>query len=78
MDWFTGIVVYILVWWTVIFIVLPLGLQRDAQGLPVSLNLKMKALQTSVLALIVWIIIYILIQNDVIDFRVLAERMAHE
>ena len=32
MNWFTGIVLYVLIWWTVLFAVLPLGTQPVADA----------------------------------------------
>ena len=34
MTWFTGIVVYLLVWWMVLFAILPIGTRPDVDGDP--------------------------------------------
>ena len=31
MNWFTGVVVYALIWWTVLFAVLPIGVRTQAE-----------------------------------------------
>ena len=45
MSWATGVMVYIVIWWTVLFAVLPLGVRRvekpgkgEEQGPPSGLN----------------------------------------
>lgn len=75
MNWFTGIVVYILIWWVSIFLVLPWGLKRDKDGTPHVPHLGRKALYTSILSLLIWLGLYALIQADIISFREMAARM---
>ncbi len=76
MDLFTGIFTYFLIWWLMIFAVLPFGIQRaenpenhhyDAS--PVKANIKRKFIINSIVTGIVWVIIYILVELDVINFR---------
>ena len=32
MNWFTGVVLYVLIWWTVLFAVLPIGTRPSSEA----------------------------------------------
>jgi predicted secreted protein len=77
-DWFTGIVVYLLIWWLALFCVLPIGTRPVEQadpdaggwrGAPAKPMLGRKLLGTTVLAAILWLGAYALIESDLISFR---------
>lgn len=85
MNWFTGVVVYLLSWWICIFLVLPWGLKHEdipeeghAGGAPINPQLKKKFLINTVLAAIVTGIIFALIKADIIDFNAIAMQMLKE
>lgn len=78
MDWFTGIIVFILIWWTAIFTVLPFGLKRDEKGIPNDPNMKRKVLMITALSAVLWVLIYLLIEADIISFREMAKIMAEQ
>lgn len=77
MDWFTGIIVYLLIWWTALFAVLPIGTRPvDAdpeaggwRGAPEKPLLLRKLVGTTVLATVLWLGAYALIESDLISFR---------
>ena len=76
MSWATGVMVYIVLWWTVLFAVLPLGVRRvenpgrgQERGAPERPQLLRKAIITSVVAAVLWIVFYVLHQADVFSFR---------
>jgi len=77
MTWFTGIVVYVLIWWVVLFAVLPVGTQvaeaADPQsgwrGAPQAPRLWRKVIATTMVAAVVWFAAYLLISSDWISFR---------
>ena len=78
MDWFTGIIVYLLIWWTALFAVLPIGTkpleQADPEaggwrGAPTRPMLGRKLAGTTVLAAVLWLGAYVLIESDLISFR---------
>ena len=80
MSWATGIMVYLVLWWTVLFAVLPLGVRRverpgkgQERGAPERPDLLRKAVITSVVAAVLWIAFYILHQADIFSFRRLVE-----
>ena len=85
MNWFTAIVLYLLIWWTAIFAVLPWGNKPEeapepghAPSAPAKPRLALKFLITSVVAAIIWVIVFVLIKMDIIDFYDLADKMVKE
>jgi predicted secreted protein len=82
MDWFTGIVVFILVWWITLFGVLPWGVRRAEEPIPGTVEsapdrprLGLKFLVTTGVATIIWLGIFALIKSDLISFRDMANAM---
>ena len=80
MPWATGIMVYLVIWWTILFAILPLGVRRvenpgkgEERGAPERPQLLRKAIITSIVAAVLWIAFYFLHQSDVFSFRRLVE-----
>lgn len=78
MTWFTGLVLYILIWWTALFAVLPIGTRPDTdgtetpggwRGAPVKANLGWKVLGTTLVSAVIWVGLYYLIESDILSFR---------
>ncbi|MEX1108074.1 MAG: DUF1467 family protein [Dongiaceae bacterium] len=77
MNWFTGVLVFVVIWWVVIFAVLPWGVrvpdrQDDsghASSAPVNPRLWLKGLITTAISVAIWLGIYFLIQSDWMSFR---------
>ena len=77
MNWFTGLVLYALIWWIVLFAVLPIGTRpvEDAdersgwRGTPEHPRLLMKVLVTTLVAGVVWFGAWLLITSDWLSFR---------
>jgi predicted secreted protein len=76
MNWFNGIVVYILVWWVTLFAVLPLWVKpadRDdpgyAVGAPQNPHLLRKAAVTTGLAALIWLVIFVLVSSPWLSFH---------
>jgi predicted secreted protein len=77
MDWFTGIAVYITIWWVMLFVMLPMGAtsQHEAgdvvagtePGAPVLANMKKKLVWTSMAAAVVWAGLALVIQSGLIS-----------
>lgn len=68
----SGIVVYLLVWWVVLFAILPLGVRSSTEGNagpPQNPDIKKKFLLTTLISVIIWAIIYVLIDIRIVDFR---------
>ena len=77
MNWFTGVVLYVLIWWTVLFAVLPIGTrpvegadrQSGWRGAPEHPRLLMKVIVTTLVAGVVWVGAWLLITSDYVSFR---------
>lgn len=78
MSWFTGTVVYILVWWTALFMVLPIGARPEAEadpeaggwrGAPRDARMGRRLLGTTLLASVIWLGIWWVVDSDWISFR---------
>ncbi len=85
MNIFTGVVVYLLVFWTVLFTVLPWGNHPKetpetgmAGSAPANPRIKKKFLITFVISIVVWGIIALLIHYEVIDFYEISRQMMAE
>ena len=78
MNVWTGIAVYIVIWWVVIFMVLPWGVRPveaediakgHASGAPRQPRILTKMAVTTVIAALVWLGVYFLIDSGAISFR---------
>jgi predicted secreted protein len=77
MNWFTGLVLFVIIWWTALFAVLPVGtrpvVQADStsgwRGAPEKPRILMKIIITTIVATVLWTGSYLLIQSDYISFR---------
>lgn len=78
MGVFVGFVVYALIWWTLLFCILPIGVQPQAQGVveeggwrgaPAAPRLGRKILWTTLLSGVIWLGIWALVESDLISFR---------
>lgn len=85
MNIFTGIIVYLLIFWTVLFMILPWGNRARenaevgmAGSAPANPRIKKKFMITFVVSTILWIIIAALIQMEVIDFYEISRNMVAE
>ena len=67
--------IYIVIWWLVLFTILPLGMNQGAQerptdgsdwGAPAQTNLKRKFITTTWVAAIVWLVLILVIQFQLI------------
>jgi len=74
----TGIIVYLLIWWTGLFAVLPFGHRRAEDGTPVIPHMGRKLIINTILACVIWGIVFALIEADVISFRDMATEMIQE
>ena len=77
MGWAAGIVVFFLVWWTVLFAVLPLGISPDPEaaetggwrGAPRQVRILRVILLTTAVSILVWLFINWLVAADWLSFR---------
>lgn len=86
MGFVSGIAMFLVIWWTVIFAVLPWGI-RDAigqnteglaSGAPQKPQLRKKFLMTTIVASVIWLIAEALIYFQVVDFRELARQVTDQ
>ena len=85
MSIFTGIILYMMLYWLSIFMVLPWGNQppEDVQlgnstGAPANPRLKQKFIITAFVAAAMWLFVFTLIKMDVIDFYAIGKQMSEE
>jgi predicted secreted protein len=77
MNWFTGVVLYVLIWWTALFAVLPIGTKPVEEadeatgwrGAPQKPQLLRKVIITTLVAAVVWFGAWLLITSPYISFR---------
>ncbi len=76
MTWFTGTMVYVIIWWLVLFLVLPWGVHvpdehepGHATSAPAKPMMWRKALITTLIAAVFWGIAYWLIESELLTLR---------
>lgn len=79
MGWATGTAVYLVIWWLVIFMVLPWGARSvideedvkkgHSPGAPKKPGMLLKIAITTVISGALWGIVYAVIESGVISFR---------
>ena len=79
MGWATGTAVYLVIWWLVIFMVLPWGAKSvideddvkkgHAASAPKNPRMPLKIAITTVISGALWGIVYMVIETGVISFR---------
>tara|TARA_B100001123_G_scaffold420882_1_gene527802 strand:- start:1196 stop:1438 length:243 start_codon:yes stop_codon:yes gene_type:complete len=74
MTWFTGTATFLIVWWLVLFAVLPWGVKAAQRpqigtehGAPENPNLWRKALVTTLIALLIWGVVFVIIDYGMIS-----------
>lgn len=77
MNWVSGVAVYIIIWWVVIFMVLPWGVQTitaddvrkgHASGAPRRPRLLLKLAVTTLVSAVLWLVVYWIIDSGLISF----------
>ena len=76
MTWFTGTMVYVIIWWLVLFLVLPWGVHvpdehepGHATSAPAKPMMWRKALITTLIAAVFWGVAYWLIESELLTLR---------
>jgi predicted secreted protein len=77
MNWFNALVLFVIIWWTVLFAVLPLGttpvVEPDQtsgwRGAPAQPRLVRKLVITTVVSLVLWAVCVAVITSDWLSFR---------
>ena len=85
MSLFTAIIVYLMIFWTALFCILPWGNKRhetEDEGLagsaPANPRIKQKFIITAFVSFVVLAIVYVLVEVQLIDFRSIALEMTRE
>lgn len=85
MSVFTGIVLYLVIYWLAIFAVLPFGnkapeevAEGHVHSAPENPRLKQKFIATAFVAAMLWLIVFALVKMDVLDFYEIARQMSEE
>jgi predicted secreted protein len=70
-----GSMVFFVIWWTVLFMVLPFGVHIDdkpqkglAASAPTNPNLKKKFIATTILTVVIWSVIQVVMTNHWVSF----------
>ena len=85
MTIFTGIILYIMIYWLALFAVLPFG-NKYVEGVdvgnvasaPDNANMKRKFIITAVLSAFIWMIVFLSVYFEIIDFYEIARQMVEE
>ena len=75
-----SIIVYVLIWWIIFFSVLPVGIQSNKEkfkeriegvdpGAPINPKIAKKFLITTIITSIIFIVIYYLVELDLLNLR---------
>ena len=73
----TGLAIYFVLWWLVLFTVLPFGIRPVAEpdshtgwrGAPAKPQLGRKILATTIVTAILWSLLYLAITSELLSFR---------
>jgi predicted secreted protein len=77
MGWFNALVLFVIIWWTALFAVLPLGTQPSAapdqasgwRGVPAQARIGRKLLITTGVSLVIWFACVAVIASGWLSFR---------
>lgn len=78
MHWFTGVVLFTMIWWTVLFAVLPIGTNPVAdadpatggwRGAPDRPQIGRKLLITTAISVVLFVLTLLVIESGVLSFR---------
>ena len=77
MNWFNGLVLFVLIWWTVLFAVLPLGTKpvdppdehTGWRGAPEQARIGRKLLITTAVTALIWCVCAGVILSGLVSFR---------
>lgn len=78
MNWFSLFVMYLIIWWVVLFGILPIGIKGQAEsndivkgsepGAPVDSQIKKKFIITTIVATIIWAITCAIIVSGLVSW----------
>ena len=75
-EFLKGFLIYVIIWWIVVFTILPIGIVKPdkiekghAEGAPLNPQILKKFLITSIIAFVLWLIVFYFIKNQVFTFH---------
>ena len=87
MNWFSALVVWLIIWWLVLFIILPIGIRGQAEegdivagsepGAPHKLDIKRKFIQTTIIASVLWALACAIILSGLVSWETLGRFFSH-
>jgi predicted secreted protein len=76
MGWVSGVFIYVLIWFVVLFTVLPWGVKipdnpepGHAPSAPINPRIGVKLVATSLVSAVVWAVVWYVMQSGWISFR---------
>ncbi|MEJ0063665.1 MAG: DUF1467 family protein [Alphaproteobacteria bacterium] len=78
MNIVSGVTLFVIIWWPVFFCLLSVGLKQPEKGegvegqmpgAPENPDLKRKALWTTAISAVLWLLVYAVVKADVFSFR---------
>jgi predicted secreted protein len=76
MGWVTAAAMYVVIWWLVIFAVLPFGVKPSPEGdpgqragAPANPRLVAKIIATTLISLVIWTALIGLVRSGLVNFR---------
>jgi predicted secreted protein len=78
MGWISGIFVYLLIWWVVLFAVLPWGVQvpdnpepGHAPSAPINPHMGLKVIATTAVSAAIWVVVWYIVDSGWMSLRTL-------
>ncbi len=76
MNWFTGIASYMVIWWLVLFTVLPFGVKPAPEddpghraGAPAHPHLLAKAIAATLISAALWLVLELIVTSNIWSLR---------
>ncbi|HTZ81267.1 MAG TPA: DUF1467 family protein [Stellaceae bacterium] len=75
MNWFTGVASFVVIWWLALFAILPIGVKPAEDdmgkrvGAPANPQLGRKAIWTTLVAIVLWGILYVITISPIWSMR---------
>ncbi len=75
-EFLKGFLIYMIIWWIVVFTILPIGIKRadkvekgHAEGAPQNPLILKKFIITSIIAFILWLFVFYIIKNNIFSIQ---------
>ena len=75
-EFLKGFLIYVIIWWIVVFTILPIGIRKQdkiekghSDGAPQNPQILKRFIITSLIAFVLWLIVFYFIKNQVFNFQ---------